>query len=493
MTEQTPYPVRVDATLDEPLSRWLWLVKWILLIPHFFVLVFLWLAFAVVTVIAWFAILFTAKYPRALFDFNLGVLRWSWRVHYYGYAALGTDRYPPFTLDDVPDYPARLDVPYPEELSRGLVLVKSWLLALPHWLVVAVFAGGGLWIGQTAADGSRWDGGWGAGGLIGLLVLIAGIVMLFTDRYPRSLYDFVLGMDRWVLRVAAYVSLMTDRYPPFRLDMGGRDPGHPVLDPSPVDGPLTYDPTEPVGVTPSASTAGAWTAGRVGAVVIGAILLFAGTGMLVGGSTLAYADTTQRDDGYVMSPDRDFATDSYALTMGDIVLEGAGLNWTVDVIIGDARVEVTPADGREIFVGLAPTSDVADYLRDTEHLRIQNFGPIARASERERPGGAPPAPPGDLDIWEAQAQGSGPQTMIWTPAAGDWTVVVMNADASPGLDVEARIGATAPGLVWLWITMLVIGVVALAVGALLIALSSRRANSQPATPTERDSDQGRSR
>jgi hypothetical protein len=229
MTSST-YPVKVNAQLDTKLSRGLWLVKWLLAIPHYVILAFLWLAFFVLSVIAFFAILFTGRYPRAIFDFNVGVLRWSWRVGYYAYGVLGTDRYPPFTLQDVPDYPAHLEIDYPDDLSRGLVLVKWWLLAIPHYLIMSFFFGGGLYVVSEVATTDQAPIWVWRSGLVGLLVLFAAIVLLFTGRYPKSMYDFVLGMNRWALRVAGYAGLMTDQYPPFRLDQGGQEPetGPPV-------------------------------------------------------------------------------------------------------------------------------------------------------------------------------------------------------------------------------------------------------------------------
>jgi hypothetical protein len=222
------YPVGVRGDLDPGLGRWLWLVKWLLIIPHAIVLAFLWVAFFVMTVVAFFAILFTAHYPRGIFDFNVGVLRWTWRVWFYGYWANGTDRYPPFSLAPDPSYPADYDVAYPERLSRGLVLVKWWLLAIPHYIIVGVFVGAFGW-----GWGWAWDDGWSEGGgwpgLVVILVVIAAFVLLFTGGYPRGIYDLVLGFDRWVMRVAAYASLMRDEYPPFRLDAGPREQVAPEL------------------------------------------------------------------------------------------------------------------------------------------------------------------------------------------------------------------------------------------------------------------------
>lgn len=217
------YPVRLDGQLDPAVSRWLWLVKWLLVIPHLIILAVLWFVVWVLTIVAGIAILFTGVYPRSIFDFNVGVARWTWRVIFYSYNALGTDRYPPFKLESDPHYPADLTIEYPQHLSRGLVLVKWWLLAIPQYVVVGVF------LGSTSSWSPMGGGNAVTVGLLNILVLFAAVALLFTGRYPTAIFDFVMGMNRWVARVFAYAALMRDEYPPFRLDQGGVDPGHSIL------------------------------------------------------------------------------------------------------------------------------------------------------------------------------------------------------------------------------------------------------------------------
>ena len=293
MSADVSYPLEVEGRLDPQLSRWLWLVKWLLAIPHFVVLAFLWIAFFVLTFVALVAIVFTGRYPRSLFEFNVGVLRWSWRVGFYTFAALGTDRYPPFTLGSAPDYPARLDVVYPERLSRGLALVKWWLLAIPQYVIVAFLLGGG----------TRWNWVASGVGLIDVLVLFAGVALLFTGRYPQGIFDLVVGLDRWALRVAAYAGLMTDRYPPFRLDMGGTEPAAQLAAPE----------AAPAEAAPAAR-ARRWTFGRVVLVVLGSLAALLAFGLATSGAAALVVDHTQRDgDGYLMSPSKHLSTGSYAL------------------------------------------------------------------------------------------------------------------------------------------------------------------------------------
>lgn len=201
--QQDAYPVSIRGDLTEPPGRGWWLLKWLLGIPHYIILLFLWIAFIVVCIISFFAIVFTGKHPKGLFDFKVGVLRWTWRVGFYSYQALATDKYPPFSLNPDDAYPADLEIVYPEKMSRGLVWIKWWLLAIPHYIVVAFFQGGG---GEDSG-----------GGLVSILAIFAAIALLFTGKYPEDIFKLVVGMNRWSYRVGAYAALMTDRYPPFRL------------------------------------------------------------------------------------------------------------------------------------------------------------------------------------------------------------------------------------------------------------------------------------
>ena len=510
----TTYPLHLDADLDPKLSRWLWLVKWVLAIPHYFVLFFLWVAFAVLSVVAFFAILFTGHYPRSIFEFNVGVLRWSWRVSYYTYGALATDRYPPFTLNEVPDYPAHLSVDYPEHLSRGLVLVKWWLLAIPHYLVIAFFVGGGVYAGEqmSGEEGSvLWSGG-----LIGLLVFVAAVVLLFTGSYPRSLYDFVLGMNRWVLRVAAYAGLMTDQYPPFRFDQGGHEPdsGHlavqappppppttmpatqspaptatetafppPAAPPAPPatrgpsDGPgAMAAPAPPAPMTGPATTPTRWGPGRVLALIFGVLITLMSMGAGAAGVTLLVADQGLRDaDGFLMSGQESVATSTYAIVSEDIELhldDPAG--FLPQRIIGDGKVTADAGAGQSVFVGIASTPDVRAYLDGVAYDRLVDLAPGREPEYRTAQGGAPSTPPTEAGFWATQSSGTGLQSIQWPVQEGSWTVVMMRPDGAQGVAADVAAGVTAPALTTAAVVLLVMAVLGLLVAAGLLVLAVHR-------------------
>jgi Domain of unknown function (DUF4389) len=464
-----PYPVRIEGQLDTELSRWLWLVKWILAIPHYIVLALLWLTLLVLTIVAFFAILFTGRYPRGIFDFNVGVFRWTWRVAFYSYGALGTDRYPPFTLDDVPDYPARLEVAYPEQLSRGLVLVKWWLLAIPQYIVTGIFLGGGSY---AAARVDEWF--WGIGfetGLIGVLVLFAGVALLFTTRYPGGLFDLVVGLDRWVARVAAYVLLMRDEYPPFRLDQGGAEaeglaePTFAVAD-APV--PVAGEPTAPA--APAARRG--WTGGRIALVVVGTIAGLLALGLLVGGCGLVAVDQTQRDDdGFLMSPTQDFSTPTYAIVSESADLDTEGADWVLDTFLGTVRIR--SESDRPVFVGIGPAAEVTRYLGGVERDVVDDLDNSGDPEYSRRSGGAPTGQPGDETFWVASTAGAGERTLEWEPEDGDWRAVVMNEDASRGVSAELSIGAELDSILWIGIGLLAAGALFAAGSALAITAATR--------------------
>lgn len=511
------YPVRVDATLDADLSRWLWLVKWLLAIPHYIVLVFLWAAFVVLSIVAWVAILVTGRYPRAIFDFNVGVLRWSWRVTYYTYGGLGTDHYPPFSLEDRPDYPAHLEIEYPEHLSRGLALVKSWLLAIPHYLVTAIFLGTGWYV---ATDGSTDNASraW-SGGLIGLLVFVAAVVLLFTGRYPVTIFDLVLGLNRWVLRVAAYAALMTDDYPPFRLDLGGTDPGTGVLTlgSSPTTdsgaGPGTSTGSGPGSGTPPAAAPPAptatqatpqtapvesgppgappgppygpppppprsrWGAGRVIAVIVGAVLAFTSLGMLAAGGVLRLADDGIRDSqGYLMSSSVEFRSPGYAATSPDVELRsGTPLVDVPERWLGTVKVEADSRTSNGVFIGIARTSDVVAYLDGVAHSTVQDpFGGDQTPNTDFTDGGSPGRAPQDASFWVASARGQGQQTLTWKAESGNWTLVVMNGEGTTPVAADVSAGATIPILGDIAIALLIAGLIGAAISAVILVAALNR-------------------
>ena len=406
------------------------------------------------TVIAFFAILFTGRYPRAIFDFNVGVLRWTWRVAFYAYGALGTDRYPPFSLAADVDYPATLDVDYPERLSRGSSSSSGGCSRSRTTSSSAVLLGGGSWF--------AWQrGAWGGPGLILIAVLIAGFGLLFTGRYPSGLFDLALGLDRRVLRVAAYAGLMTDEYPPFRLDQGGSEPGSAV---------------EPAAAEPEEVADRKWSGGRIAVVVIGSILALASLGVLAGGAVAVVADQTQRDsDGFLVTPSEQFDTGTYALVSETIAVTADIPQWVIDQLIGTVRIK--SKSEKRIFIGIAPEAAADSYLSGVRRAVVKDISPDPHYSTR--PGGPPATPPGEQSFWVATKAGAGEQVLDWNVEDGDWVVVVMNADASSGVTADLRIGAEIDSLIWIGVGLLGAGLLLglVAAGLIYVGIPKRLAPS----------------
>jgi hypothetical protein len=211
-----------------------------------------------------------------------------------------------------------------------------------------------------------------------------------------------------------------------------------------------------------------WTWGRITALVIGALLVLVSLALLGAGGTALWADRTQRDAGYVTTDVHDFSTSGAALATVSTELGSAGVGWLyAPGLLDKVRIRVTPTSrDRALFVGIGPSTAVDRYLAGVRHTVITEFwGEKTEAVD----GGSPASAPGTQDFWVASATGAGPQTLVWEPADGSWTVVVMNADGRPGLDVGADLGARMPAVLWIAVGVILAGAIFGAGGALLIA------------------------
>jgi hypothetical protein len=225
-----------------------------------------------------------------------------------------------------------------------------------------------------------------------------------------------------------------------------------------------------------------WTAGRIVALVFGIVLLLPGLGLLAGGGALLWLELANRSDGFVFSDTDSFTTDGYALASERIDL-ATGADWLpISATLGTARAEVTLQTGGDVFVGIAPADEGAAYLDGVQRSVIDDLGTTAN-DERAVDGGPPAGPPGDQDFWVAQASGPGTQVLDWEPGQGDWLFVVMNTDASAGVAMDARIGATFPALSGLAWGLLGAGLLLTAVAILLLVIATRsRAGRHTAPP-----------
>lgn len=192
--------------------------------------------------------------------------------------------------------------------------------------------------------------------------------------------------------------------------------------------------------------AAGWTTGRIVSAVIGAVLALFALGMISAGGAAVWADATQRHGGYVHLGTASYTTAGHALASDTIKVHG-GLGWLAP-LIGQIRIRVTGiGDAVGEFAGVAPANAASRYLSGVSYTTVTSYD--GRRLSINHPGSLAPQPPRNTPIWAAQASGTPSATLLWTVRDGDWTVIVMNADGSPGVTVRADLAASLPALGWL--------------------------------------------
>ena len=216
-----------------------------------------------------------------------------------------------------------------------------------------------------------------------------------------------------------------------------------------------------------------WTARRIAPLVIGALLVLVALVLLGGGGTGMWAYLAKRDAGYVTTGVHKFSTAGSALATKPTQLGSAGVAWLYSpTLLGKLRIRVTPANtGPPLFVGIARSEDADRYLAGVDRTVINDFWdndvkPVG--------GGRVASGPAAQRFWVASSSGTGTRSLVWKPTDGRWTVVVMNADGRPGVDIGADLGARPPALPWIALGLLATGAVFMAGGVLLIVGAIRR-------------------
>jgi hypothetical protein len=226
------------------------------------------------------------------------------------------------------------------------------------------------------------------------------------------------------------------------------------------------------------------SAGRVVLIVLGGIGVLVGLALLAGGGFLLWADRTQRDDGYLTTPTERFATPTYALTRTRLEADANGARWVLNESwFGKIRIRGESSGTKTLFIGIGPAADVARYLGDVGHANVQDvdFDPF-RVTYLSIEGGAPQGPPTDQDFWAASASGVGTQTLTWKVRDGDWSIVLMNADASRGVAADVDVGAKMSFLLWVAVGVLIGGLLVTGGSTALIVLAARTPRPQPSPP-----------